>query len=330
MSERKSWDIQPKRRAPAQAPALSAEPRRVKPPMETMRPRASSPREATAAPVTKKGVTIVRGKKTRPEAKEPLKKRRKKAKKALFVALSIAAALLLVLLVIAAWQPVFRINDVVAEGPHAEEARGQAAAELRGTYFFVLPRNSLFFIPERDIRARLLAAYPDVEAVSMKSKGLQTIAITLVPRAEAFVWCGTARALEHPCYSANAEGLLFAETATTTALLRMYGPIEGQEGESPIRGRLVHAPRVSEALRFVKAMQTLGADVAELTFREDEADLYTEAGTRITYVLGREEEAAGIAASVFPQLALNDGSIQYVDLRFSGKAYFKRAEALAP
>ncbi len=332
MSERKSWDIQPKRRAPAQAPALSAEPRRVKPPMEAMRPRTSSPREvaAAAAPVTKKGVTIARGKKTRPEAKEPLKKRRKKAKKALFVALSIAAALLLVLLVIAAWQPAFRINDVVAEGPHAEEARGQAAAELRGTYFFVLPRNSLFFIPERDIRARLLAAYPDVEAVSMKSKGLQTIAITLVPRAEAFVWCGTARALEHPCYSANAEGLLFAETATTTALLRMYGPIEGQEGESPIRGRLAHAPRVSEALRFVKAMQTLGADVAELTFREDEADLYTEAGTRITYVLGREEEAAGIAASVFPQLALNDGSIQYVDLRFSGKAYFKRAEALAP
>jgi len=332
MSERRSWDIQPKRRTPAPAPASAPEPRRAKPPMEAMRPRATKPREAApaAAPITKKGVTIARGKRVRPEAKESLKKRRKKAKKALLMALGIAAALFAVVLLIAAWQPALRISDVVAEGPHAEEARGQAAAELRGTHFFILPRNSLFAVPERDIRARLLAAYPDIEAVSIRSRGLTTLSVTLVPRAEAFLWCGQARSLESPCYSTNAEGLIFAEAASSTELLRVYGPVEGQEGLTPIRARLSHAPRIPEALRFIKAMQTLGADVGEVAFREDEADLYTEADTRITYVLGKEEEAAGVAASVFPQLSLNDGSIQYVDLRFSGKAYFKRTEAATP
>lgn len=303
--------------------------------MEAMRPRPAAKAEAPSprTPITKKGVTIARGKRTRPEAKEPLKKRRKKAKKALIIAIAIAVAILMILLVVAAWQPAFRITEVTAEGPHAQEARGQAAAELYGTYFFILPRNSLFFVPERDIRARLLAAYPDVEAVSIKSTGLTSLSVTLVPRAEAFVWCGTGYDLRGACYSANAEGLIYAplflESASTTESLRLYGPLTGQEDGTPVRAHLAHADRVPEALRFVKAMQTLGANVRELSFREDEADLYTSAGTRITYVLGKEEEAAGVAASVFPQLSLNDGSLQYVDLRFSGKAYFKRVEAPA-
>lgn len=295
--------------------------------------RAPAPREPAPAPVSKKGVTIARGKKRRPEAKEPLKKRRKKAKKALLVAALIALALLVVLVFFAAWQPALRVSEVATDGPHATEARAQVQAALAGTHFFILPRNSLFFIPERDIRTRLLEAYPDVEAVSIKTKGLKELSVTLLPRAEAFLWCGSAYAAEGLCYSTNAEGLVFAlvppEAAAATESLLVYGPVAGQDGVSPVRAHLAHAVQVPEALRFVKAIETLGADVAALSFREDEADLYTKAGTRITYVLGREEEAANTAASVFPQLSLNDGSILYVDLRFSGKAYFKRAEGQA-
>lgn len=297
--------------------------------MEGMRTRRPVAREAPEprVPVSKKGVTLARGKKVRAEAKEPLKKRRKKAKKAVLVAAGIALALVAVLLFVAAWQPSLRISEVRTDGPHAEEARGQASAELYGTYYFVLPRNSLFFVPEDDIRARLLDAYPDIEAVSIRSTGLTALSITLVPRAEAFVWCGVSRAEQGPCFQVNAEGLVFAPVtdASSTPALTVYGALAGQVGETPVRAHLAHAPQIPEALRFVKAMQTLGARVGALSFREDEADLYTEGGTRITYVLGREEEAAGIAASVFPQLSLNDGTLQYVDLRFSGKAYFKRA-----
>jgi len=160
--------------------------------------------------------------------------------------------------------------------------------------------------------------------------GLNTLVISVIPRAEAFVWCGTSpETADGACYEANAEGLIFAalspETASTTAALRVYAPLEGEEGDSPIRAHVGYASRVPEALRFVKAMQSLGADVVSLSIRGDEADLRTASGTRITYVLGKEEMAAGIAASAFPQLDVNDGSLMYVDLRFEGKAHFKRA-----
>ncbi len=300
----------------------------------SMRDMHASPRPKAAAPATvavsKKNVTISRGKKTRPETREPLKKRRKKTQKAALIVFGVLSLVLVGMLFYVAWLPALRITSVAATGPHAEEAETLARQSIQGTHAFVLPRNSLFFVPESDIRASILRAHPDIEAVSISAAGLTTLTIRTLPRPEAFVWCGVAPEVREPtCYSANAEGLIFApvslERASTTPALSIFAPVEGREGESPIKARIGYASRIPEVLRFVKAMQSLGADVVSLTIRGDEADLVTRAGTRLTYVLGREQEAAGVAASVFPQLALNDGSILYVDLRFSGKAYFKRA-----
>lgn len=327
MSERRSWDIQPKARRAAPAPEPIARPKRAM----DMRPPSRKPVPSPApvpVPASKRNVTIARKKTTKAEPKEPLKKRRTKAKKAISIALGIASVLFLILLVYLAWLPALRIASVQADGPHAEEAKALAESALEGSHAFVLPRNSLFFIPEDDIRARILKAHPDIEAVSVRASGLTTLSISTVIRAEAYVWCGLSRDTAGACFSANAEGLIYApvppETSSTTEALRVYAPIVGQQGESPVRARIENAAQIPGSLRFVKAMHTLGADVSALAFRGDEADLYTTGGTRITYVLGREEEAAGIAASAFPQLSLNDGSVQYVDLRFPGKAYFKR------
>jgi cell division septal protein FtsQ len=304
--------------------------------MQDMRPK---PRPAAkpepARPASTRSVTIARGKKKQAEPRVPLKKRRKKAKKALVIVLGILAVLLFAGALYAIWLPMFRADQVVASGPHAEEAKAIAESALHGTHAFIVPRDSLFFIPESAIRARILEAYPDVEAISITADGLDTLRITLLPRAEAFLWCGAAYGDPSArCYSANAEGLVFAElppdAATSTEALRIYAPVEGGDGVSPVKGRITGALHIPEVLRMVKAMQSLGADVAAAAMRGDEADLYTDAGTRLTYVLGREEEAAGIAASVFPQLSLNDGSIAYVDLRFPGKAYFKRTDTGVP
>lgn len=299
-----------------------------------MQVRTKAPVSA-AVPVSKRNVTITRGKKQRTESREPLKKRRKKTQKAFFI---VVAAFVLILVAVSfyvVWLPAFRISSVTVNGPHAEQAKILAQRTLEGTHAFVLPRNSLFFIPERDVRARILAEYPDIEAVSISATNLHELSITTLPRAEAFVWCGTSPEVANgQCYSANAEGLIFApvplEVSSTSQALRIFAVIEGQQGDTPVTARISYASRIPEALRFVKAIQTLGANVVSVSFRADEADLYTEAGTRITYVLGREQEAAGIAASVFPQLSLNDGSVSYVDLRFSGKAYFKRANEVVP
>ncbi len=293
--------------------------------MSDMKPRAKAP-VAAPVPASTRNVTIARGKKPVRETRAPLKKQRKAKLKVLLIGLVVIFCVLVCASLYALWQPALRMHDVKVHGPHAEDIQAIARGRLQGTHVFIVPRNSLFFIPENEIRAYVLDAFPDIEAVSISAEGLNTLALTATPRSQAFLWCGTAPDLsDGTCYETNAEGLIFAQSTDMGNLsLKVYGSIEGQTGESPLRAHIAYASRVPDALRFVKAMQQLNGKVVSLALRGDEADLYTEGGTRITYVLGREEQAASTAASIFPQLNLNNGSVQYVDLRFEGKGYVKR------
>ncbi len=204
-----------------------------------------------------------------------------------------------------------------------------AEQRLLGTHLMLVPRNSLFFVPESDIRARILASYPEIEAVSMTAPNLQTLSISSVPRASAFWWCGVLRDQPSGCYATNAEGLIFkpvdadGSQGAVSGMLLVYAPIDG-DATNPVRAHVTDPGRIPNALQLVKSLRSLGADITSVALRGDEADLFTKTGTRIIFVLGREEAAAALAATAFPALSLNDGSLEYVDLRFDGKVYSKK------
>ena len=278
-------------------------------------------------------------------SREPLKVRRQKARKRLRIIALVSALVLVVALATLLWQPFVRVSVVEAEGPHAEEVEMLAREAIEGTYFFALPKNSIFIYPELSMREHILRTYPDIVAVSVSRTSFTSLHLKSVPRTSAFMWCGASALTPEPCYQADAEGLVFGQVANQGALfvdaagtgpatstepdlgtLRIYAPLE-QEPEdegTPLRAHVVGAGRLPDALRFVKAMKLLNVGIVSVEIRGDEADLYTPQGTRITYILGREVEAAALAASAFPTLKLNDGSLEYVDLRFEGKVYLKR------
>jgi hypothetical protein len=227
------------------------------------------------------------------------------------------------------WQPWFRIQNVQAEGASSSEVQAFVQQELKGTRFLVLPKNSIFFIPETAIRTHVLAAFPIAEAVSIAPSGLHTLHVVTTERASVLWWCGTAPDASTPCYQADAAGLVFApvppeQSAATSSMLSIYASLAQPLGDTPAGNTIASPTRLPALIQFVKAMRTLGADVIAVAIRGDEADLYTRAGTRITYVLGREQQAATLATSAFPTLNLNDGSLLYVDLRFDSKVFFKK------
>ncbi len=230
------------------------------------------------------------------------------------------------------WQPFLRVQTVSANGPHATELREFVLQELSGTVYYILPKNSIFFLPEQKLRDEILARFADIEAVSIAPANLTTLSVASVGRTTSFWWCGLAIASPSAdCYQSDLQGLIFSlvpfeDALATSSVLKLYAPVASstEATTSPLGGIILHAPVIPGVMQFVKAMKTLGANVVSVELRGDEADLYTLAGTRITYVTGREREAAELAASAFPSLNLNDGSLLYVDLRFSGKAFFKK------
>ncbi len=292
-------------------------------------------------PNTKKQVrlhadpALVRGgKKTVPSV--PLKTRRRKYRRFVLAIMLVLLAMLLCAGGWAMWQPALRVQSVSAGGIHAEEMKTLAAEALSGTYYFIIPKDSILFLPKEEIRERILDAHPDVSAVSVKRSGFDSITVSSVARTPAFVWCGVSIESEASgtglCYEADALGLLFApvhptepaiasSTPSVSGRLSVYAPLTEA---TPLRAHVANAAIIPDVLRLQRGLASLGASIEKIQIRGDEADFYTVGGTRITYVIGDEINAGALAASAFPSLNLNDGSIQYVDLRFSGKVYLKR------
>ena len=316
MSANKSWDVE--RKPPVRPVPQAVEPTRVRSTKPAKRTRTNTQHVQTAPRP-----------RARPTSGEPLKVRRARARKLFYILLGVLGVGIVAGAFYLCWLPGLRVEHVEAVGPNAEDVVALTQQQLLGTHLWLIPRNSLFFIPQADIRKKILEAHPDIVAVSIKDKGLQGLLVTSVPRDSAFLWCGTERHADgETCYDTDVDGLIFApqgqETSTSsTLLLKVYAPLKGDSAE-PIRAHVAQTESLPKALRLAKALRQLGANCAALALRGDEADFYTLSGTRITYVIGREESAAALAASVFPKIQLNDGSVEYVDLRFESKVYLRK------
>ena len=228
-----------------------------------------------------------------------------------------------------------------------------ATRALQGSYLGIIPRDSIFFFPSARIRANILAAHPDIAAVSIFRNGLTSLSIKVDERIPAARWCGpspTASSID--CYLFDAKGIIYATTSVNSTdstdstnspqasspqaaqLMNsfiVYEPLTNEA--SPIGSTLPNAKEFPSAFDFARQLDTLGSPVAYIVFRNDEVDDYLTSpadggasNTRITYVLGDEQNAFAALVSAHANLNLMDGSVEYVDLRFDGKMYLKKKE----
>lgn len=285
---------------------------------------------------------------------EPLKiRRRRERRRNLFIGFILLIIAAIAILGSFWWQGV-RIQAVQTSGIDTDGMQAIVTTVLHGTYRYVIPRDSIFFFPKEEIRADILKQYPDIAAVTISRTSLSTISISSIPREAALTWCGTTYPgtvaptisissttsptvpsdnMDPSCFSADAEGVIFAalspDQAASPGNLRIYDPLADGAASTtdPLGSVMAEAQQIPNALQLIKAIKSLGVPIVAFVIRGDEADLYAQSGTRITYVLGHEEVTAQVAESAFPSLNLDDGSLEYVDLRFEGKAYFKKVGA---
>lgn len=226
------------------------------------------------------------------------------------------------------WRPELRIAEVhvfsedVTLKPLVEE-------HLLGTYLGVIPKNSIFFFPADEIREAILATHANIAAVSFFRNGLKSISVRPIERTGVASWCGLALTpdVQPYCYVFDPNGYLFAARDTWNGLTLnsfvLYAPLR-EETQEPLRAHLRDADALPHVFDFARQIGTLGSPVDSIVIRDDEVDDILQSGTRITYVLGDEQQAYTALISAKKSLALTDGSIEYVDLRFEGKVYVKR------
>lgn len=287
-----------------------------------------------------------------PQGSERFAVRRSRRRRRALIALCLLVFLLLGASLWGLRQSSVRIAHVLVRGPTSLESSGGASADasladyarnaMRGDYFGAIPRDSIFFFPESDIRAGILAAYPDIAAVSIFRNGFTAISIEPDERVPVARWCGStylppAAASSTPntdsCYLFDASGLIYAAATTTKTInnFKLYAPLDSAWGGplavseiEPLRATIARADDLPAALDLARQLGTFNSPVTYIVFHGDEVDDYLASGTRVTYVLGNEQNVFTALVSARENLNLADGSLEYVDLRFGGKIYLKR------
>jgi len=253
--------------------------------------------------------------------------RRKSRHRRIAIALGILFLLFLGAVVYGLCQSAVRISNIQIFGAD-ESFSAYATNAMQGRYFGIIPRDSIFFFPEAHIRADIIAAHPEIAAVSIFRNGLTSLSIKADKSIPVARWCGLAptAGVEEYCYLFDAKGFLFAASATTTQTINpfiVYAPLVG-ETQEPLRATIAYSNELPSVFDFARQLSTLGSPVTHIVFRGDEIDDYLASGTRITYVIGDEQNAFTALVSARTNLNLSDGSLEYVDVRFDGKVYMKK------
>lgn len=254
--------------------------------------------------------------------RQSLAARRRRGRRRVLAAFGIFLLLASLVIITGLRQSAVRISRIETADPSTESI---VRAALDGYYAGIIPRDSAFFFSASRVRARVMAARPDIAAVSI-SRSLTSLSVTISERVPIARWCGLSPLAEEQCYIFDANGYLYAPYATTTQTVQdftVYAPLEGSPA-LPLRATVLLAEKLPGTFDFARRLGTLGSPVTYIHIRDDEVDDMLASGTRVTYLFGQEQNAYTELVSASPNVNLADGSFEYVDLRFNGKVYLKR------
>jgi len=92
---------------------------------------------------------------------------------------------------------------------------------IEGNYGAFFSKANAFLYPRKDIE-NTLRALPLVKEVDVSRSGFNTIAVQLVERTEAAVWCNKEKAVSETCFSLDENGLVFAPIVSNLASSSLF------------------------------------------------------------------------------------------------------------
>lgn len=271
-----------------------------------------------------------------PRGSERLSERRRTRRRILLVTFFILLLFLLAAVIYGLNQSIVRISRIEVFGADPSFAE-YATDAMQGSYLGVISRDSIFFFPEELIRSNILSSNRNIVAVSIIRNGFTGISIKVDYRVPIARWCGSSPEtrfdlnatssksnLVSACYLFDTSGFIYATTSPTQPInpFILYEAFVGST--SPIGTTLPSAEKLPATFDFARQLATFGSSVTSIAIHDDEVDDILVSGTRITYVLGHEQDAFTALVSAHNNFNLTDGSVDYVDLRFDGKVYLKK------
>lgn len=202
-----------------------------------------------------------------------------------------------------------------------EEVRAVAARVLDDGLFHLFSQSNIFLYPKKDLDAELRSAFPRIHDISITRDAFfgQTLRIDIGERAAFAIWCSS------ECFLMDRGGFIFARAEGLTESGYAFGG-GLDESRSPIGQTFLYG-HLKESLALLSLLERAGYAPRGLTVEsEQDFSVLLIDGFFILATFEEEEEklvrrlALALSSDA---LRGKEADIEYVDLRFGNKLFYK-------
>lgn len=219
----------------------------------------------------------------------------------------------------------FKIKDIKISGlvnTSEEEVRKELVSILSAKTFLIIPQNTFFSFPKESARVVLMNNFPRLSRVETKMSFPSSLSFSVEEREPASVLC---RDLVG-CFYVDKTGFIFEEAPIFSS--GVFLKFVDTRQEKPVRGEFLLAPEIfAKVVKFEQNLRALSLPVAEIDLKDDGVCEFHM--TNGWYVILDEKDDWEVAynnlMSFLDQFfAGEEADLEYIDLRFDNKVFFKK------
>lgn len=231
----------------------------------------------------------------------------------------------------------FQITDITITDTRSldpNQVKTIAQEYLQGNYALIIPKTNMLLFSKRGMKYFLLDRIPSLESVTIDFTTRNALTITVQEKKPQFVWCDAI-----VCYFIDSTGIIYKEAPIFSdgAFITFSGGdmITGD----PLKQRFVSESafmNITQILEFLQKypVHILGVRYTEtddIEIRVDQIrDMMVNAQAKILISPMMSGESIGDALDLIlsdkafsGQVKTNGSRLEYLDLRFAGKIYYK-------
>lgn len=248
-------------------------------------------------------------------------------------------------------RPRWRIEDVKIIGVkslNSLEIESLIKRETDGSYFWLIPKNSRLFYPEKTLIEKVVKEFPRVASIKLNKSGGR-LQIDIIERESELSWCVLTEANVNDCYFVDVTGVAFSKAPNFAGRVLFEVHVRGvatSTATSSVLGKVVLLPETlksifnqKEAIHKVLADQKIFdrsiITSVELVLPEGYAFNIVSAGAPQEYwqmmtnskmppeVLTETLVALFDSGSFEKNVVKSQQPLSYVDARLASKVFFK-------
>ncbi|OGI74427.1 hypothetical protein A3D42_01045 [Candidatus Nomurabacteria bacterium RIFCSPHIGHO2_02_FULL_41_18] len=267
---------------------------------------------------------------------------KKKRRMILGTKIALAALAFLVLLWILAYVarlPAFNISEIKISGEKAvdtESITEVVEKNLKTKHLWIFPKSNFLLLPKNQIKKELMVEFSRLENVSFNLQNLRTLLVSVSERENKYIWCGANMEIEFSensekgCFFMDASGYVFDQAPyfSGDVYFRFFGALKENYFFPEVFGKFISFIDVLPRFGFVPVSlySKIDGDI-EIHLSSDSSYLNSP---KIIFKKNSDLEkisenlqAALDTEPLRTELKNKYSFLQYIDLRFGNKVYYK-------